>query len=116
VVVLGEHKRLRRMVDQVIDNALRYSPSTGEVSVSVGRDDGDAVVTVVDQGIGIPPEEMPRVFDRLFRGSNALEGRYPGTGLGLSSALAIAEGHGGAVAAGAGPTAGAVLTIRLPAT
>ena len=115
VVVLGEHKRLRRMVDHVIDNALRYSPSGGEVTVSVGRVDGNAVVTVVDHGIGIPPDELPRVFDRLFRGSNALEGKLSGTGLGLSSAQAIAEGHSGTVAAGPGEADGTVLTIRLPA-
>ena len=115
MVVLGEHKRLRRMVDHVIDNALRYSPSGGEVTVSVGREDGNAVVTVVDQGIGIPPDELPRVFDRLFRGSNALEGQLPGTGLGLSSAQAIAEGHSGTVAVRPGEAGGTVLTIRLPA-
>ena len=115
VVVLGEHKRLRRMVDHVIDNAVRYSPSGSEVMVSVGREDGEAVVRVVDQGTGIAPDELPRVFERLFRGTNALEGHVPGKGLGLSSALAIAEGHSGTVAARPGEAGGTVLTIRLPA-
>lgn len=115
VVVLGERRRLRRMVDQVLENAVRYSLSGGVVSVRVGSADGDAVVSITDQGIGIPPEEVSRVFDRLFRGSNAVEGQFPGTGLGLSSALAIAEGHGGTVEVQPRAEGGTVLTIRLPA-
>ena len=115
VSVLGEHLRLSRMVDNVLDNAARYSPSGGKVTVSVARDGDDAVIKVEDQGIGIPPSELPHVFDRLFRGSNAINHGMPGAGLGLSSARAIAEGHGGTVTAEPGSPSGTVLTIRLPA-
>jgi signal transduction histidine kinase len=115
VNVLGEHLRLSRMVDNVLDNAVRYSPSGGRVTVSVARDGGDVVIRVADHGIGIPASELPHVFERLFRGSNAVNDRNPGTGLGLSSARAIAEGHGGTVTAEPGSPSGTVLTIRLPA-
>jgi len=115
VIVLGERRRLRRMVDNVIDNAVRYSPSGGKITVGVMQEGDDALIQVADEGIGIPPEEIPHVFDRLIRGSNAIEARIPGTGLGLSSVQAIAEGHGGtALVSGAGPN-GTVLTVRLPA-
>ena len=115
VIVLGEQRRLRRMVDNVLDNAVRYSPKGGEITVTVAREGTDAVVRVADQGIGVPEVELPRVFDRLFRGSNAVDYRIPGTGLGLSSTLAIAEGHGGTAIADHDSSGGMVLTIRLPA-
>ncbi len=115
VTVLGERRRLRRMVDHMIDNAVRYSPSGGEITVSVGRDGDDALLRVTDEGIGIPPEEVSHVFDRLVRGSNAVEARIPGTGLGLSSVLAIAEGHGGTAVVDTGSSVGTVVMVRLPA-
>ncbi len=115
VSVLGEQRRLRRMVDSVLDNAVRYSPGGGGVTVLVAREGDEALIQVADQGIGVPPVELPRVFDRLFRGSNAVDHRIPGSGLGLSSAKAIAEGHGGTATAELSPAGGTVLTIRLPA-
>ncbi len=60
VIVLGERRRLRRMVDNVIDNAVRYSPSGGKITVGVMQEGDDALIQVADEGIGIPPEEMPR--------------------------------------------------------
>ena len=114
VHVLGDRGRLRRMCDNVLDNAVKFSPPGGEITVTLRRDDDSAVLEVADQGIGIPPDEVPRVFERLYRATNAIDGRFPGTGLGLSITLATAEAHGGTVTAYSEPGGGAVFTIRLP--
>jgi signal transduction histidine kinase len=93
---------------------VKYSPAEAHVSIDVDLEDGDAVIQVADQGIGIPDDELPRVFERLYRASNAVDLRYPGTGLGLSIVLATALGHGGTAAAEKNPAGGTVVTIRLP--
>jgi signal transduction histidine kinase len=112
--VLGDRARMRRMCDNLLDNAVKYSASGGTVTVTVRREEDTAVLEVADQGIGIPSEELPHVFERLYRATNATDGRYPGTGLGLSIALATAESHGGTATADNGPDGGAVFTVRLP--
>jgi signal transduction histidine kinase len=115
VSVLGEPARLRRMFDNLFSNAVKYSPPGAEVSVNLTLDGAEAVVVVADQGIGIPEEELGHVFDRLYRARNAVDGRFPGAGLGLSITLAIAKGLGGTAEAANAPAGGAVLTVRLPA-
>ncbi|MET0838425.1 MAG: HAMP domain-containing sensor histidine kinase [Marmoricola sp.] len=114
VEVTGDRGRLRRMYDNVIDNAVKFSRGGGRVDVVLGPEGDDAVLRVTDHGIGIPPDEMSRVFERLYRASNAVEQRYPGTGLGLSIALATAVAHGGTAAVDQAPDGGAAFTIRLP--
>jgi signal transduction histidine kinase len=115
VQVVGDRARLRRMCDTVLDNAVTYSPAGGEITVILAREDRDAVLVVADQGAGIPQDDLPHVFERLYRGSNAVNSRIPGTGLGLSIVLATAEALGGAATATNGDGGGAVFTIRLPA-
>jgi signal transduction histidine kinase len=114
VHVVGDRARLRRMCDNVLDNAVKFSTPGSEVNVSVRRDEDSAVLVVADQGIGIPSDELAHVFERLYRATNATDGRYPGAGLGLSIALATVEGHGGTATADNGPDGGAVFTFRLP--
>lgn len=114
VRVLGERSRLRRMLDNLFNNAIKYSPPGGEITVRLTRADEEAIVEVADHGIGIPEEELPHVFDRLYRARNAVDGRFPGAGLGLSITLAIAKGLGGTAEAANAPSGGAVLTVRLP--
>jgi signal transduction histidine kinase len=114
VLVVGDRARLRRMCDNLLDNALKYSPSDGVVGVALMREEDDVVLEITDQGIGIPADEVVHVFERLYRATNATEGRYPGTGLGLSIALATAEGHGGTATARNRDEGGAVFTVRLP--
>ena len=113
-VVTGDHARLRRMCENLIDNAVKFSREGGRVKVTLDAELSEAVLRVVDHGVGIPPDEVPRVFERLYRASNAVDLRYPGTGLGLSIALATATAHGGTALAENGPDGGAVFTIRLP--
>jgi signal transduction histidine kinase len=109
--------RLRRVVENVLDNAVKYSPARGEIHVALVRDGtgpaAAAVLTVEDTGIGIPPEDLPHVFERFRRGSNVL-GRVPGTGIGLASARQIIEQHGGTIAVASEMGRGTRFTIRLP--
>jgi len=109
--ITGDRVALRAMVENLIDNAIRYTPS-GSVSVRTYVDGKRAVLEVEDTGPGIPPAERERVFDRFYRGADAAAG---GSGLGLSIVRRIAERHGGQVelAGGAGGQ-GLLARVRLP--
>ena len=90
-VVSGDANALRILLDNLVDNALRYTPAGGQVDVSCGQQDGRAFLAVADSGEGIPPDERERVFDRFYRRSG--EGVTTGSGLGLSIVRMIAERH-----------------------
>ena len=105
--------RLGQVVNNLLDNALKYTPSGGGVVLAVRREAGRAVVTVTDNGPGIAPAEREAVFRRLYRSDTSRSQR--GLGLGLSMVKAIVEAHGGEVSAGEAPGGGARLTVRLPA-
>ncbi len=93
VVVRGDRTALRALMENLVDNAIRYTPS-GSIIVRAYRQGGEAIVEVEDSGPGIPAVERARVFDRFYRGEAAAEG---GTGLGLAIVRRIAERHGGTV-------------------
>jgi len=111
---------LSQVAENLIDNAVSFSPPGGAVEVALGRDDGEAVLTVSDHGSGIPPEHLARVFDRFFtyrpgdidRGDPGAKNGH--TGLGLAIARAVVEGCGGSITAGNRPGGGARFTVRLP--
>jgi len=105
--------RLGQVVNNLLDNALKYTPSGGGVVLAVRREAGRAVVTVTDNGPGIAPAEREAVFRRLYRSDTSRSQR--GLGLGLSMVKAIVEAHGGEVSAGEAPGGGGRLTVRLPA-
>jgi signal transduction histidine kinase len=110
--------RLQRVVANLLTNAIKYSPDGGEVSIRLARQrdfSGQewALLAVADQGIGIAPEDLPRLFERFFRGSNAV-GRIQGTGLGLAGARQIAEQHDGTIEVSSTLGAGSTFTVRLP--
>jgi signal transduction histidine kinase len=113
VVTLGDRPRLEQAAANLIDNAIKYTPAGGRVEVSVGRDGGDALLTVRDTGRGIPPSDLPRIFDRLFRGDSSRSER--GLGLGLSLVRAIVEAHGGRVEVESEVGRGSTFVVRLPA-
>ena len=92
---MGDRTRLEQVAANLIDNAVKYTPPGGRVEVTVRREDGQAVLSVRDTGPGIPPDELPRIWDRLFRGDASRTER--GLGLGLSLVRAIVEAHGGTV-------------------
>ncbi len=111
--VAGDALRLRQLFMNLLDNAVKYTPAGGRIDVAVGAGDGEAVVTVRNSGPGIPADELPRVFDRFYRGR--ADAATPGSGLGLPIARAIAALHDGRIEARSEPGRGAVFTVRLPA-
>jgi PAS domain S-box-containing protein len=105
--------RLAQVLDNLLGNAVKYSPAGGEVRLRVERRGAEAVVSVTDQGVGIRPEEQPRLFELFSRLDTA--GAIEGTGLGLYITRGIVEAHGGRVwAESAGPGAGATFTVAVP--
>jgi signal transduction histidine kinase len=105
---------LRQLVVIVLDNAIKFTPTGGRVSLRVRADDGRAVVTVDDTGVGIADSELPYIFDRFYRGGDA-RSRGNGAGLGLSIARWIADAHRATIEVASTPGAGTRITIRFPA-
>jgi signal transduction histidine kinase len=95
--IFGSDTHIRRVLTNLIDNAVKYTPENGEVKVRASRQPGSVLVEVIDNGIGIPPDELPQVFHDFYRASNAKN--LKGTGLGLSIVREILEIHGGKIRA-----------------
>lgn len=118
LIIDGDSRRLRRVLDALFHNACRYSPQGGSLRVEVGRDDGHARLSVGDSGVGISAEDLPRIFDRFFRGEPVDGQGQPldtrGTGQGLYAVKTIVEAHGGTISAASVLGAGTTITIRLP--
>jgi len=112
VVVTADRTRLEQVAANLIDNAVKYTPPGGRVDVDVRREGDGAVLRVRDTGPGIPSDELPRIFDRLFRGDTSRTER--GLGLGLSLVKAIVEAHRGTVEVSSEPARGSTFTVRLP--
>jgi two-component system sensor histidine kinase MprB len=106
--VEGDPVLLERAVTNLLDNAAKWSPPNGTISVTL--DDG--ALSVMDQGPGIPPEERGRIFERFYRSPSARG--LPGSGLGLAIVAQTAEQHHGSVAVSEATSGGALLTLRLP--
>ena len=114
VTVEGDRARLKQVVVNLLDNAIKYTPRGGRVTLSVRREGSEAVLDVTDNGIGIPAEALPHVFKRFFRvdGSRSREGG--GAGLGLSIVKSICLAHGAEVEVSSAPGAGSTFRIRQP--
>jgi signal transduction histidine kinase len=108
----ADHTRIRQVLANAVDNALKYTPPGGHVRLRAARRAHRVELAVEDTGIGISANELPRVFDRLFRGDRSRSER--GLGLGLSLVKAIVEAHGGSVGITSTVGAGTTLTLRLP--
>jgi len=113
VPVLGNPRRLEQLLDNLLRNALRYVPRGKGVTVRVERRDGRAILTVEDDGPGFAASDLPRIFDRFYRGDRARTSE--GTGLGLALVREIARLHGGSASAENRPEGGARLRVDLPA-
>jgi signal transduction histidine kinase len=111
----GDRVRLQRVITNLIDNALRYTPEGGAIEARVTVERAEVRVDVQDTGIGIAPEHIDRVFDRFFRADAARDRESGGTGLGLAIAKAIVDGHGGSLSVTSQLGRGTCFTIRLPA-
>jgi heavy metal sensor kinase len=111
--VVGDPRMIQRMFSNLLDNAIKYTPSGGTVSVSISENDQrDVTITVKDTGIGISPDDLPRIFNRFYRCDQSRS--KPGIGLGLSLARAIARAHGGDITVTSTPNQGSTFTARLP--
>jgi signal transduction histidine kinase len=109
----GDLNRMRQVLANLVDNALKHTPPGGEVVLASRGEDQEVAITVADTGEGIAPGDLPRIWDRLFRGDRSRSER--GLGLGLSLVRAIAEAHGGHVAVDSAPGRGARFTVYVPA-
>jgi signal transduction histidine kinase len=109
----ADRNRLAQAIANLLDNAVKYTPARGTVSLTVDTHDAGAIVTVADTGIGIPADELPRIWERLYRGDRSRSER--GLGLGLSLVKAIAEAHGGTVSVESAPGQGSRFMLHLPA-
>jgi PAS domain S-box-containing protein len=113
-LVWGDRARLGQLLDNLISNAVKFTPGGGQVDVRVGRENGTVLLSVADTGIGIPEEERSRLFERFFRTSNATRQAIQGTGLGLAITKAIAESHGGSVQVESAEGVGSTFVVELP--
>jgi signal transduction histidine kinase len=107
--------RLQQVFSNLLDNACKYSRASGEVLIEVGKDNGEAVVRISDDGEGIPPGEAERIFNRFYRADRSRSQKVPGVGLGLAIAKHLVMLHGGAIRAYNRPSGGATFEVRLPA-
>lgn len=112
--ILGGPDQLPRVFDNLLGNAIKFSPDGGNITVSI-RDEADQItVHISDTGIGIPPDKLERLFARFYRASGSEGRRIPGTGLGLSIVKAIIEAHGGQVSVQSQEGKGSTFTFSLP--
>ncbi|MFY3744761.1 HAMP domain-containing sensor histidine kinase [Anaeromyxobacter sp. Red801] len=112
--VQGDAALLRRMLDNLLDNAAKYSEPPAPVRLSVRTEPGAAVMEVTDRGIGIAADDLPRLFTPFFRTDRSRERGTGGTGLGLVLARRVAEAHGGSISVESAPGQGSTFRVRLP--
>jgi signal transduction histidine kinase len=113
-IITGDPRRLDRTLINLLTNAIKFTPDGGRVTVSTRRAGDRVRIEVADTGIGIPPEDQDKIFDRFFRSSSAAHLAVPGTGLGLAITKMIVEGHGGEIEVSSTPGEGTRFTLALP--
>jgi heavy metal sensor kinase len=114
VTLNGDDELLKRMLLNLLDNAVKYTPAGGEIIVALSSENGNARIVVTDTGIGIPAEDQPRIFDRFYRVDKARSRALGGAGLGLSIARWIVEAHGGSLSVESALGRGSAFTVELP--
>jgi heavy metal sensor kinase len=115
LVATADATRIRQAIENVVDNAIRFSPAGSTVTITLRRDGDAAVVEVVDQGPGLPPDFLPRAFERFSRPDGNRDRNHGGSGLGLAIVQTIVHAHGGHVEIGNAPEGGAQVTLCVPA-
>jgi len=110
--VLADPRWLHQVITNLLTNALKFTPPGGQVTITTGTEYADAVLRVTDTGQGIPAEDLPRIFDRFFRGQQAAQ--ISGSGIGLAVAAELVKAHGGRLAAASEVGHGTQLTLSLP--
>jgi signal transduction histidine kinase len=112
--VSGERVRLEQLVDNLVSNAIKFTPAGGQVAIALGPANGAVRLEVSDTGIGIPEAERAQLFERFFRSQAALEKQIQGTGLGLYISKAIVDAHGGRIAVRSNEGTGTTFVVELP--
>lgn len=110
----GDQGRLTQVVTNLVINAIKFTPAGGRVEVRLLSDGRHALLEVADDGVGLSPEEVPQVFDRLYRAPGAVNGQVPGAGLGLPIVKGIVEAHAGEIGVESRPGHGTTVTVSLP--
>jgi signal transduction histidine kinase len=110
----GDRDRFGQMLDNLIGNAVKFSPDGGRVEVLLRDEGGDAVLLVSDTGMGIPRDDLGRLFERFFRSSDATRRAVPGVGLGLTIVKAIVDAHDGTIDVQSDPKQGTTFRITIP--
>jgi signal transduction histidine kinase len=111
---MGDRPQLVRVVDNLVTNAVKFTPDGGTVRLTARDEGGAAVLEVTDTGVGVPPADRPDLFNRFFRGRNAIEEAVPGSGLGLAISQVIAEAHGSTIEVESAPEGGSTFRLALP--
>jgi len=114
IALTGDEDLIKRMILNLLDNAVKYTPEGGEISLNLGRQNGNAEIVVRDTGIGISEADQRRVFDRFYRVDKARSRAIGGAGLGLSIVRWIVEAHGGKIQVQSNPGNGSVFIVELP--
>jgi two-component system OmpR family sensor kinase len=114
VSVLGDRVRLRQILDNLLANVRSHTPAGAPARVTVGRDNGSAVIEIADSGPGMSADQLERVFERFYRADPSRARASGGVGLGLAIVAAVAEAHGGTVSAEGDPGKGSTFRIELP--
>ena len=115
VMIDGDKARIEQVIINILSNSVRYTPKNGSIALRVWLQGREARISVSDTGIGIPPEDIPRIFDRFYRVDKARSRAQGGTGLGLSIAAEIIRRHNGRIDVESEPGKGTVMTVVLPA-
>jgi signal transduction histidine kinase len=114
VMIEGDQARLKQVIVNLLDNAIKYTPNGGRIKLKIAQENGDAVLDVADDGIGIPAEALPHVFKRFFRVDGSRSREQGGAGLGLSIVKSICDAHGARVEVSSIPGQGSRFRIRQP--
>jgi heavy metal sensor kinase len=114
LVVSGDKVKLRQLFINILENAVRYTPTGGNISVSLLKKDSNAITSISDTGIGIPPEHLPHIFERFYRVDKARSRADGGVGLGLAIAKYIAESHKGKITVESEVGKGTNFTVTIP--
>src|SRR5436305_509481 len=114
--ILGDQTRIGQVIGNILDNAVKYSPNGGQVTVQLGELDGDYLFNIIDQGIGINPVYLDHIFERFYRVRNTASRQYSGIGLGLYVTRAIIERHGGRIWVTNNQGMGCTFSFTLPRT
>lgn len=112
--VLANSDEIEQVLNNIVSNAIKFTPSGGEILLSLHADEQEVTILVRDSGVGIPPEDLPRIFERFYRVDKARSRQMGGTGLGLAIAQQIIEGHGGRIWVESEPGQGTAVGFTLP--